>query len=44
LYATRRDLSRARYDTLVNGLRLKAAAGVLREEDLVQVNALLQSL
>jgi outer membrane protein len=43
LYATRRDLARARYDTLVNGLRLKAAAGVLREEDLAQVNALLQS-
>ena len=43
LYVTRRDLARARYDTLVNGLRLKAAAGVLREEDLVQVNMLLQS-
>jgi outer membrane protein len=42
LYATRRDLSRARYDTLVNGLRLKAAAGVLREEDLARVNALLR--
>jgi len=44
LYATRRDLARARYDTLVNGLRLKAAAGTLREEDLAQVNTLLQSL
>jgi outer membrane protein len=43
LYMTRRDLARARYDTLVNGLRLKAAAGVLREEDLAQVNRLLQS-
>ena len=43
LYVTRRDLARARYDTLVNGLRLKSAAGVLREEDLAQVNALLQS-
>jgi outer membrane protein len=43
LYATRRDLARARYDTLVNSLRLKSAAGVLREEDLAQVNALLQS-
>ena len=42
LYMTRRDLARARYDTLVNGLRLKSAAGVLREEDLAQVNALLQ--
>ncbi len=44
LYVTRRDLARARYDTLVNGLRLKAAAGVLREEDLAQVNMLLQSI
>jgi len=42
LYSTRRDLARARYDTIVNGLRLKAAAGVLKEEDLAQVNALLQ--
>jgi outer membrane protein len=42
LYLTRRNLSRARYDTIVNGLRLKAAAGALREEDLLPVNALLQ--
>ena len=42
LYSTRRDLSRARYDTIVNGLRLKAAAGSLREADLVPVNNLLQ--
>lgn len=42
LYSTRRDLARARYETIVNGLRLKSAAGVLKEEDLVQVNALLQ--
>ncbi|SNS42320.1 outer membrane protein [Noviherbaspirillum humi] len=41
LFSTRRDLARARYDTIMNGLRLKAAAGVLKEEDLVQVNALL---
>lgn len=41
LYSTRRDLSKARYDTLVNGLKLKAAAGVLKEEDLAQVNGLL---
>jgi outer membrane protein len=41
LYQTRTDLSRARYDTIVNGLRLKAAAGSLREADLVPVNALL---
>jgi outer membrane protein len=42
LYSTRRDLSRARYDTIVNGLRLKAAAGSLRETDLIPVNNLLQ--
>jgi len=41
LYLTRRDLSRARYDTIINGLRLKAAAGSLREADLVPVNNLL---
>ncbi len=41
LYSTRRDLSKARYDTLMNGLRLKAAAGALREDDLEQVNRLL---
>jgi outer membrane protein len=42
LYSTRRDLSRARYDTIVSGLRLKAASGSLREADLVPVNNLLQ--
>ena len=41
LYATQRDLSRARYDTIMNGLRLKSAAGTLKEEDLAPVNALL---
>ena len=41
LYSTRRDLSRARYDTIVNGLRLKAASGSLREADLIPVNNLL---
>ncbi|MDB5763823.1 MAG: TolC family outer membrane protein, partial [Herminiimonas sp.] len=42
LYATRRDLAKARYDTLVNGLKLKSAAGILKEEDLVQLNAMLR--
>jgi len=41
LYQTRTDLSRARYDVIVNGLRLKAAAGSLRETDLTPVNSLL---
>ncbi|MYN26471.1 TolC family outer membrane protein [Duganella levis] len=42
LYSTQKDLSKARYDTIMNGLRLKSAAGSLREEDLQPVNALLQ--
>lgn len=43
VYSTRKDLSKARYDTLVNGLRLKAAAGNLKEDDVLAVNALLQN-
>jgi outer membrane protein len=42
LYSTQKDLSKARYDTIMNGLRLKSAAGSLREEDLQPINALLQ--
>ncbi|MEC4723008.1 TolC family outer membrane protein [Noviherbaspirillum sp. CPCC 100848] len=42
LFSTRRDLARARYDAIVNSLRLKSAAGILKEEDLAQVNGLLQ--
>jgi len=41
LYSTRRDLARARYDTLLAGLKLKAAAGTLAEADLAELNALL---
>ena len=41
LFSTRRDLARARYDVLVNGLLLKATAGVLSEDDVAAVNALL---
>jgi outer membrane protein len=41
LFSTRRDLAKARYDTVVNGLRLKSAAGTLKEDDLIQVNSLL---
>ncbi len=41
LFLTQRDLSRARYDVLLNGLRLKSAAGSLVEEDLQRINALL---
>ena len=41
LFSTRRDLAKARYDTLMNGLKLKSAAGTLKEEDLALVNQLL---
>ena len=38
---SRRDWVKARYDTLLAGLKLKAAAGVLSEEDVLAVNGLL---
>jgi outer membrane protein len=41
LFQTKRDLARARYDVLVNGLKLRQAAGTLKVEDLQGVNALL---
>jgi outer membrane protein len=44
LYSTQTQLSQARYTTIMSGLRLKAAAGSLREADLVPVNALLQHM
>lgn len=42
LFSTRRDLANARYNTITNYLRLKAAAGGLKEEDIVEVNKALQ--
>lgn len=42
LYVTRRDLAKARYDTLLAQLRLKAAAGQLAESEIEAVNALLE--
>lgn len=42
LFAARRDLSKARYDVLLQGIKLKAAAGVLAETDLMALNTLLQ--
>jgi outer membrane protein len=41
LSVTERDLAKARYDTVMSLLRLKAAAGSLRPEDIYEVNALL---
>ena len=41
LFQTRRDLAKARYDTLMNSLRLKSATGALKEDDLGLINGLL---
>ena len=41
LFSTRRDLAVARYNTITNSLRLRAAAGSLREEDVEEVNRVL---
>ena len=41
LFTAQRDLVKARYDTLLQGLKLKAAAGILGEADVVSVNQLL---
>ena len=41
LFTTQRDLSRARYDVVVNGLRLRQAAGNLQPTDVSAVNSLL---
>jgi outer membrane protein len=41
VFQTKRDLARSRYDTILNGLRLKSAAGSLTENDVELVNALL---
>ena len=38
VFQTRRDLQQARYNFLLNTLRLKAAAGVLAESDIDEVN------
>ena len=41
LFTTQRDLSKARYDVLLGGLRLRQAAGTLQPGDVNAVNALL---
>ncbi len=41
LFTTQRDLSKARYDVVVNSLRLRQAAGNLQPTDVGSVNALL---
>jgi outer membrane protein len=42
LYQTKRDLSKAIYDTIMSGLKLRNAAGMLNDEDVQQVNAMLE--
>lgn len=42
LFTAQRDLAAARYATLLNSLRLKAAAGALSEADLKAINAMLK--
>lgn len=41
LYTTQRDLAKARYDVVLNGLKLRQAAGSLRPEEVAAVNLLL---
>ncbi len=41
-WLAKRDYAQARYDYLVNRLKLKEAAGTLAEEDLVAINMLLE--
>ncbi len=42
LLRARRDYARSRYDYLLDTLRLKQAAGILHETDLVQINSWLE--
>lgn len=42
LYSTKRDLSKAIYDTIMAGLKLRNAAGLLGDDDVQQVNAMLE--
>jgi outer membrane protein len=41
LYSTQRDLAKARYDVVVNGLRLRQASGTLTLDDVAEVNKML---
>jgi outer membrane protein len=43
VYVTRRDLAKARFDTLLSQLKLKAAVGSLGEADLEQINPLFEA-
>jgi outer membrane protein len=43
-FSARRDLAKARYDTLVNSLKLKASSASLTDQDVLQLGALLSPL
>ena len=43
VYVTKRDLAKARFDTLLSQLKLKAAVGALGESDLEQINPLFEA-
>jgi len=43
VYVTKRDLAKARFDTLLAQLKLKASVGSLGEADLEQINPLLEA-
>jgi outer membrane protein len=43
VFSTQRDLAKARYDVIVNGLKLKATAATLKPEDVTAVTALLEA-
>jgi outer membrane protein len=42
LFQTKRDLSKAIYDTIMSGLKLRNAAGILGDDDVLRINALLE--
>ncbi|MDR3391642.1 MAG: TolC family outer membrane protein [Sulfuriferula sp.] len=44
LYTSRRDLVKAQYDVLLQGLKLKAAAGILGEADVIAINEHLEKI
>ena len=41
LFSARRDLAKARYDTLINSLKLKASTASLTDSDVLSLNMLL---
>jgi len=43
VYVTKRDLAKARFDTLLSQLKLKAAVGALSESDLERINPLFEA-